>query len=111
MSLVSTVEAAVDQAFEAAGDLVKTGVLAEDTATGFNFSTGSLILDQQTYVVEFIEVGSVLDKDLNVVKDLVIRAKDLDGSRYSTITFDDKTYRFEKLEEFPGIIQLKVRGV
>ena len=111
MSLTSTVESAVDQAFEAAGDLVKTGVLSEETATGFNFSTGDLILDQQTYVVEFIEVNSVLHRDLNIVKDLIIRAKDLDGSRYSTITFDNKTYRFETLEQFPGIIQLKVRGV
>jgi hypothetical protein len=111
MSLLSTVDSAVDQAFQAAGDLVQIGVLSEETATGFNFSTGTVISDEQPYAVEFIEISSVLDKDLNIEKELVIRTKDLDGSRYSTITFGNKTYRFEKLETFPGITQLTVRGV
>jgi hypothetical protein len=111
MSLLSTVDSAVDQAFQAAGDLVQIGVLSEETATGFNFSTGTIISDEQPYAVEFIEISSVLDKDLNIEKELVIRTKDLDGSRYSTITFGNKTYRFEKLETFPGITQLTVRGV
>jgi hypothetical protein len=53
----------------------------------------------------------VLDKDLNIVKELVIRTRDLDGSRYSTISFGNKTYRFEKLETYPGITQLTVRSV
>lgn len=111
MSLLSTVDSAVDQAFQAAGDLVQIGILSEETATGFNFSTGTVISDEQPYSVEFIEISSVLDKDLNIEKELVIRTKDLDGSRYSTITFGNKTYRFEKLETFPGITQLTVRGV
>ncbi len=111
MSLLQTVESAVDQAFQAAGDLVKTGVLLEETATGFNFSTASLISEEQPYSVEFIEISSVLDKDSNVVKELIIRTKDLDGSRYSRLSFEDKTYRFEKLETYPGITQLTVRSV
>jgi hypothetical protein len=111
MSILSTVDSAVDQAFQAAGDLVQIGILSEETATGFNFSTGTVISDEQPYSVEFIEISSVLDKDLNIEKELVIRTKDLDGSRYSTITFGNKTYRFEKLETFPGITQLTVRGV
>ena len=111
MSLLATVESAVDQAFEAAGDLVQLGILTEETATGFNFSTGTIISDEQPYSVEFIEISSVLDKDSNIVKELIIRTKDLDGSRYSIITFGNKTYRFEKLETFPGITQLTVRSV
>jgi hypothetical protein len=111
MSLLQTVESAVDQAFQAAGDLVQLGVLLEETAIGFNFGTGTLISDEQPYSVEFIEVSSVLDKDLNIVKELVIRTRDLDGSRYSTISFGNKTYRFEKLETYPGITQLTVRSV
>ena len=69
---------------------------------GFNFDTGTLISDEQPYSVEFLEINSVLDKDLNIEKELIIRTKDLDGSRYSTITFDGYTYRFEKLKTFPG---------
>jgi hypothetical protein len=111
MSLLQTVDSAVEQAFTAAEDLVQTGRLAESTATGFNFSTGSLISDDQDYFVEFIEVSSLLDKDQNIVKELIIRTKDLDGSRYSTISFSDKTFRFEKIETFPGITKLTVRSV
>ncbi len=111
MSLLQTVDSAVDQAFKAAGDLVQVGTLSEETATGFNFSTGTIISDEQPYSVEFIEVSSVLDSDLNIEKELIIRTKDLDGSRYSTISFGGSTYRFEKLETFPGITQLKVRSI
>jgi hypothetical protein len=111
MGLTQNVESAVDQAFIAADDLVKTGILSEETATGFNFSTGSLISDEALYSIDFIETSSVLDKDLNIVKELVVRTKDLDGSRYSTITFENKTFRFEKIEEYPGITLLTVRSV
>jgi len=111
MSLSQTIDSAVEQAFNAAGDLVQSGILSEETALGFNFSTGTLISDEQPYSVQFIEVSSVLDSNLNIEKELIIRTKDLDGSRYSTITFGGSTYRFEKLETFPGITQLKVRSV
>jgi hypothetical protein len=111
MSLLQTVDSAVEQAFAAAEDLVQVGFLSEATASGFNFSTSSIVTDEQDYSVEFIETSSVLDKDLNIVKELIIRTKDLDGSRYSTIGFGDKTYRFEKIETFPGITKLTVRSV
>lgn len=111
MSLTETIESAVDQVFTAAGDLVKVGLLAEDNVSGFNFNTGQNISSEQNYAVEFIEVSSVLDGELNVVKEIVIRTKDLDGSRYSTLSYNSKLYRFEKIQEFPGVTQLTVRSV
>lgn len=111
MSLTSTIEEAVEQAFQAAGDLVKTGVLSEETVTGFNFSQGEVVSNEQPYNVDFIEISSILADDLHIVKQLVIRTKDLEGSRYSTITFDSNVYRFEKLEQYTGVTLLTVRSV
>jgi len=111
MSLTQTVEAAVEQAFSAAGDLVKLGVLTEEGTTGFDFNTGEVISDESLYTIEFIETSSVLDSDRHVVKELVVRTKDLDGSRYSTITYEGKTYRFQSINEYTGITQLTVRSV
>jgi hypothetical protein len=111
MSLIATIESAVEQAFLASNDLVKVGVLSEETAEGFDFKARDIISDNQPYSVEFIEISSVLDEDRNIVKELLIRTRDLDGSRYSTISFENKTYRFEKFETFPGITKLKVRSV
>lgn len=111
MSLTFSVESAVEQAFIAAGDLVKTGVLTEETTNGFSFASGTLDSNESDYSLQFIEISSVLDKDSNLIKELVVRTKDLDGSRYSIITFNNETYRFQKLEEFPGVTKLTVRSV
>jgi len=111
MSLVSTIETAVDQAFSAVGDLLQKGVLSEENVSGFNFSTQKTISSNADYSVEFITVSSVLDKDQHVVKEILIRTKDLDGSRYSTIAFESQIYRFEKIQEFPGVTQLTVRSI
>jgi uncharacterized membrane-anchored protein len=110
MSLTATIETAVDSAFSAAGDLVKLGVLKEKDISGFNFSTGQVTSKEVTYKVEIIESSSKLDEDQHVVKELLIRDKDLDGSRYSTIAYDGKTYRIQTIQEYPGIIQLTVRS-
>jgi hypothetical protein len=111
MSLTASVEAAVEQAFFAAGDLVKTGVLTEETTNGFSFASGTLDSNESNYSLQFIEISSVLDKESNTVKELIVRTKDLDGSRYSTIVFNNQTYRFQKLEEYTGITKLTVRSV
>jgi hypothetical protein len=110
MSLTTTIENAVDSAFSAADDLVRIGFLKEKDVSGFNFSSGEVIQKETSYRVEFIETSSVLDEDQHVVKELLIRNKDLDGSRYSTIAYDGKSYRIQTIEEYPGIIQLKVRS-
>lgn len=111
MSLTATIGTAVDSAFSAAGDLVKKGYLSEKEVSGFNFSTGETILDEVVYYIEFIETSSTLDKDRHIVKELVVRSKDLDGSRYSTLTYNSKLYRIETIQEYTGITQLTVRSV
>jgi hypothetical protein len=110
MSLTSTIETAVDKAFEAAGDLVRIGVLKEKEVSSFNFSSGKIVSNETLYQVEILETSSTLDEDQHVVKDLLIRNKDLESSRYSTISYEGKTYRIQTIEEYPGVIQLKVRS-
>ena len=54
MSLTAKLTDAVNKAFAAAGDLVKTGTLSNKTVSGYDFSTGQTVSTSSTKSVEVI---------------------------------------------------------
>lgn len=111
MSLSQAIVKAVDQAFLAAGDLVRQGLVQGELVSNFDFATKEVVATTDEYYTDFITVSSVVEEDYHTKKVILLRAADIDTSRYSTITIDSVVYRFESIEEFEGVTQLTIRSV
>ena len=111
MSLSQAITKAVDQAFLAAGDLVRQGLVKGELVSSFNFATKGVVTTTDEYYTDFITVSTVVEEDKHIKKVVLLRSGDVDTSRYSTITIDSVVYRFESIEEFEGVTQLTIRSV
>ena len=111
MSLSQVIKKAVDQAFLAAGDLVRQGQVKGELVSQFDFAAKEVVATTDEYFTDFITVSSVVEEDKHIKKVILLRSEDIDTSRYSTISIDSIVYRFETIEEFEGITQLTIRSV
>jgi len=116
MSLVSTIEAAVEKAFTSLGDLVKKGTLEKEEYSSFDFLTGQTTVDTSTKVVDIIltEVTSKekdgMDSYSAPQSQVLVKTKDIGFSRYTRITIQGIEYRIEEIKQYEGITVLLVRG-
>lgn len=109
MSVTQAVNSAVDTIFATLTDLVKTGLLQGESVEGFNFQTGSLQSTAASKSIRFIEIKNNLLEDGTIEKSFLFKTKEFDPSLYSTLVFEDKTYRFELIEIFEGATIVKVK--
>ena len=105
----ATISAAVNSAFSAAGELVKTAILDSTVVSGFDFSTGTVDAAADTTTVEVIpyETGKK-DRD-SFTTELLMRSVDFPLTSYSFITYDGVSHSIESIEYYEGITVLKVR--
>jgi hypothetical protein len=91
MSLSATIKGAVDKAFAAAGDLVKTATLSNTTATSYDFAKGKTISTSKSETVSIIMLETKSSSDGIKVTAILKSGVDLDV--YDVITVDGVEYR------------------
>lgn len=111
MTISQTIDNAVDTVFAALSSLVKTGQLQGQSVEDFDFQTGSVQSTAVSDSIQFLVLTNKLLEDGTIEKSLLFKTKELDPSLYSSLVFEGKTYRFEKIEIFEAatIITVKER--
>ncbi len=110
MGLQQTIGAAIDSVFIALADLVQVGELAGKVTQSFNFQSKQLTSNDYSFTVKFLELTSTVLDGGSVKKELLFRAKDLDPSLYSAVTYNGKTFRFEEVMQYEGALVITVRS-
>lgn len=91
MSLSAKMTSAVNKAFLAAGDIVKSGTLSTKTVSGYNFATRSTISTSATLIVDVI----IQSTDKPYGEGFTIKALMKSGinlSSYDTLTVSGKVF-------------------
>lgn len=111
MTISQTIDNAVDTIFATLSDLVKTGQLEGQSVESFNFQTGSVQSTAVLKAISFLILTNKIAEDGIIEKSILFKTKEIDPSLYSTLVFENKTYRFEKIEIFEAatIITVKER--
>lgn len=91
MSLSAKIKGAVDKAFTAAGDLVKTATLSNTTATSYDFAKGKTISTTKSQTVSIIMLETKSSSDGIQVTAILKSGVDLDV--YDVITVEKVDYR------------------
>jgi len=91
MSLSAKVTAAVNKAFTAAGDLVKTGTLVSKTVSDFDFATGSVVSSNSTSTVDVILQTTKRSSGEGFTVTAIMKSG-VDLSVYDSLEIDGKTY-------------------
>lgn len=96
MSLQKTVQAAVDRAFAAAGDLVVSATLNEKQTTGFDFSTGKPKTTGATTVVPAVVTSTRrrVDGGFKRVTQATLKTGSVKIDGFASITIDGVSYGF-----------------
>jgi len=110
MGLKQIISSAVDSIFLSLSDLLKSGKLEGKVTESFDFSSKKLISDKYSFNVNFVELTSTVLEDGSVKKELLFRAKDLDPSLYSVVSYDNQTFRFESVAQYEGALIITVRS-
>jgi len=91
MSLSAKLKGAVDSAFNAAGDLVKTGQLSTKTVTGYNFTNGTVTSTSSSNSVGVIITTKENPADGGLSLQAILKSGVVLDS-YDTIKIDNVTY-------------------
>ena len=104
MSLTAKVNAAVDSAFAAAGDLVRQATLSKKTVSGYDFSTGSTISTSSTATVDVI----IQSKENPAGNGFTVKAlmkSTVSLSVYDTLTVGTESYNISSYNDNGFIIE------
>jgi len=110
MNLLTVLESAVDKAFLALKDLVKEGILEQESNNSFNFSTGTYEDNSITKKVSVIITETKADGSPEPKTEVLVKTKDIGFTRYTRITVSGIVYRIEEIKQYEGITMLLVRG-
>jgi hypothetical protein len=91
MSLSARVTAAVNKAFTAAGDLVKTGTLSTKNVSGYDFATRSTVSTTGSQSVDVI-IQSTQKPSGDAFTITALMKTGVDLSVYDTLTVNNKAY-------------------
>ena len=104
MSITAKVNAAVNKAFAAAGDLVKQATLSKKTVSGYDFATRATVSVPSTITVDVI----VQSKQNPAGNGFIVKAIMKSGislSVYDTITIDAESYNITDYNDNGFIIE------
>ena len=91
--MISELQTAVDQAFEAAGDLVETGSFSREGVTGFDWSTSSLVkTDPASTSVNVIVYEERQGSEPTLAIKAIVKQSEWPGEIYDTLTVGSVTY-------------------
>jgi hypothetical protein len=110
MSLSTKLTAAVDKAFTAAGDLVKTATLSDKAVSGYDFSTGTATSTSKTVTVDIILFTKSLPSGGGYsVEGIMKSSSAIDVNVYDTITVGSDSYNIVNAADdgFAITLQLK----
>jgi len=104
MSLNAKVTSAVNKAFTALGDLVKSGTLSSKAVSGYNFSTGTTVSTTSSKTVDVI-IQSTKNKTQDGFIVSVLIKSGIDISVYDTLTVEDDVYNIVDFDDNGFIIE------
>ena len=110
MSLRSTILSAVDTAFTAAGDLVKTATFRSKTNVSYDFSTGSYSSQEEELQIPalLVEENRGVDSPSEAKSQVIVKTETIDFSLYSQVGISGAIYRIESYQTYPGVTILEV---
>jgi hypothetical protein len=91
MSLSAKVNAAVNKAFAAAGDLVKQGILYSKAVSNYDFATGKTVSQEQSLFVEVIIESTQKPSGEGFITKAIMKSG-INISVYDTIVVNNITY-------------------
>lgn len=108
MSLTRTIQSAVDKAFNAVGDLKKTGQLFGPKVSNYDLSTGSVVerVEKSAIVDVILENSSKSDDSTTVYKAILKSGPNM--SVYKTLKIGSVNYRITSYEDNDFIINLNL---
>ena len=107
MSLSAKVNAAVNKAFAAAGDLVKTATLSNKSVSSYNFATRSVESFTSTLNVEVIITTSNKASGESINASAIMKSG-VDLSVYDTLTVEDKAYKIVSYTDNHFVIEAQL---
>jgi len=108
MSLSSKLDAAVDRAFAAAGDLVKLGTLSTKAVSDYDFSTQQTISSFSTQQVEVIINTKQRSSGESFSVSAIMRSG-VDLSVYDTLTVNSIKYKIVDYNDNDFVIEAQLK--
>jgi hypothetical protein len=108
MSLSAKLNAAVDRAFAAASDLVKTGTLTSKAVSSYDFANQKTISRTTTKTVEVIITTKQRASGESFSVSAIMRTG-VDLSVYDTLTVDKTTYKIVDYNDNDFVIEAKLK--
>jgi len=106
MSLNAKIKGAVEKAFAAAGDLVKTGTLSNTTTTGYDFSRGQTKSTTESETVEIILLDTKVSTSSDGVTTTAIMRSGPNLDVYDSLVVDSVKYRISDYSDNSFAIDL-----
>lgn len=107
MSLTAKLHSAVDKAFAAVGDLVKTATLVDKTAISYDFSTSTAKVASSNKTVSVI-LNTTNKGSGEAVRTSIIMKSGVDLSVYDTIKIDNVSYTISDHSDNGFVIEANV---
>jgi len=110
MSLNATLKEAVNKAFLAVGDLVKSATLTDKSVSGYNFSTGEAVSSTATIQVDIILFTRSLPSGEGYSLEAIMKSStSIDVNVYDTITVGSDSYNIINAADDGFIITLTLK--
>lgn len=110
MSLSTIINNAVNQAFEAADDLVKLATLDNEETTSYDFSTGTLVSTSDSVSVSVVVIKTSTGENSELMLELIAKSSEFDYSKYSKLTIDGVQYEITSIEKVFDLTMITVRS-
>lgn len=107
MSLSAKVNAAVDKAFAAAGDLVKQGRLSSKKVSKYDFATRKVVSSTSVILVDVIITTNKRSSGEGFSTSAIMKSGP-DLSVYDTLTVDEKSYKIVDYNDNDFIIEVEL---
>ena len=106
MSLSAAMEAAVDSAFTALGDLVVNATLSNSSVSGYSFATGALTEVESTVTVQAVLYSKELPSGEGFSQRAVVKNEGYTYDVYDTLTIGSDVYRITNSIDHTFAIEL-----
>ena len=104
----AVIQAAVDRAFQAAGELALDATWFSDAVSGYDWSTqlevGTTNPSVQSKVIKAQETST----DSNVILTVFVKEREFPGSLYTRLQLGSDTFLVSRFQRYPGLVEVEL---